>query len=211
MKSNSCYLPLAFALAATILTSGAKASADIIDFEQFAGPSTFAAAGPEQTLTVSTFIGDVIVTGGVILTGAIDVPADQTSVYGTAFSGDGLLNFITLTFPQNINNLFLNLYNGETYPETFTVSDNLGDSTTVTLASNLDGGTSLISFPAADSLSVVTVTTTDPAWDFVIDNVGFDQRTPPTVPEPATLTLLGTALVALLSERGCLKRHLTFR
>jgi hypothetical protein len=43
---------------------------------------------------------------------------------------------------------------------------------------------------------MVTITTSDPSWDFSIDNVGFDQATPGTVPEPASLGLMLTGALA---------------
>ncbi len=175
--------------------SAAQMRADIIDFETFSGPSTF--GGAAQTLNVPTSIGNVVITGGVILTNTTNLPADETSVYGTAyFGGTGNVNTITLNFPSNINNFFVNVYNGETYSDSFTVADNLGHSNTVTLASNTSGGTSLISFPAAGN--TVTITTPDPSWDFFIDNVGFNQPTPGTAPEPASIGMFGLAGAGLV-------------
>ena len=177
---------------ATILPA-TSAFGDIINFESFSGPSLFCSSA--QTLNISTSIGNVNITGGTILTAATNAPADETSIYATSNGCPGQSNTLTLTFPQNINNFFLDVFNGQTFPDTFTVSDNLGNSTTVTLVSNTNSGVSLVSFPAAGDM--VTVTTTDPDWDFFIDNVGFDQPTPTNTPEPATLALLGTGLVAL--------------
>src|SRR5262245_27467207 len=91
------------------------ASAAVIDFETFTGPSTFAAAGNAQILNISTSIGIVTIQGGVILTNATNLPADETSIYGTAgnaanigiTTGTGFLNPITITFPVPITNFFL--------------------------------------------------------------------------------------------------------
>jgi hypothetical protein len=209
-------LPRGLILVLVAIFAVANASADVINFEQFTGPSLFAnTAGPgtPQTLTIATSIGNVFVTGGVILTAAANAPADETSVYFTAsptlFGFGSTAQTITLTFPQNINNFFLNLYNGQTSPDTFTVADNLGHSNTVTLASNSNGGTSLISFPAAGS--VVTITTSDRLWDFAVDNIGFNQPTPGTqVPEPGTLLLTGSGLAAICATmRRKLRRDKT--
>jgi hypothetical protein len=179
-----------------------SAFADIINFEQFLGPGDFLSAGPNQTLVIGTTIGDVVFTGGVILTNTTNLPANQTSLYGTAFFSETPVNTITVTFPQNINNFFLNLYNGHVVADTFTISDNLSNLVSPTLDPNLLSGTSLVSFPAAGS--VVTITTANEFWDFFIDNVGFNEPTPgeppppqpppPTsVPEPGTITLLASA------------------
>lgn len=181
----------------TVLLCGTSALADVIDFEQFSGPSTF--GGLEQTLNIPWSGGNVTISGGTVLTDATFLSADETSVYGTrsGFS-NRYSSTITITFPQNINNFFLNIYNGETHPDTFTVADNAGRFATVTIASNLNGGTSLVSFPAIGN--VITINTKDPRWDFFIDNIGFDQETPGT-PEPSTLGLFSLAGVAFLSIR----------
>lgn len=177
------------------LFGASNASADIIDFESFSGPSVF--GGAPQTLVIpGTSAGTVTITGGTVLTAETNLPADETTVYGTASFGSGLLPTITLTFSSPITNFFVDLYNGQTSSDTFTASDNVGDSVTDTITSNDSSGNALISFPAAGTQ--VTITTTDPSWDFSIDNVGFDQATPDsTSPEPASITLMLTGSMVI--------------
>jgi hypothetical protein len=167
--------------------------AEVIDFESYSGPSLF--GGAPQTLNVLTSIGVVNITGGTVLSQEENLPADQTTVYGTeGFQGLdlGYTNPITITFPHAITNFFLNVYNGNTTPVAYTVADNAGHSATVTLADNFSGGQSIISFPATGS--VVTISAAPIAgptpWDFSIDNVTFDQPLPPS-PEPQSMALLG--------------------
>jgi len=153
-------------------------------------------------VTVSTVIGNVTFSGGAVLTNEASLPADTTSLYYTSFFLPGGVEPITITFPTAINNFFLNLYNGETFPDTFTVADNDGHSNTVTIAPNTSSGVSLISFPAAGN--IVTISTTDTTgFDFSIDNIGFDQATP-GVPEPTTWAMMmaGIAGVGLMLRRA---------
>src|SRR5262249_47339004 len=129
------------------------AKADVIDFEQFIGPSTFGAAGNAQHLNINGTQFD----GGVILTQATNLPANQTSLYGTAripgiFTNPTYLNPLTITFATNITNFFLDVYNGLTTNITYQLADNLGNSATFTLAPNLNGGTTQIGFAAAGSV-----------------------------------------------------------
>jgi len=177
------------------LFGAVNASADIIDFESFSGPSTF--GGAEQTLTIpGTSAGTVTITGGTILTAESNLPADETTVYGTASFGTGLSQTITLTFANPISNFFVDVYNGQVQTDTFTVADNDGHSVTEAIASNGSSGNALVSFPAVGTQ--VTITTNDSAWDFSIDNVGFDQATPnSTSPEPASITLMLTGSLVL--------------
>ena len=72
---------LLFSLAfAAALSPNTYAQAEIVNFEALTGPSTFAAAGPAQPVTISTTLGNVTISGGVILTNATNLPADETSV-----------------------------------------------------------------------------------------------------------------------------------
>ena len=199
MKKPSVALYLLVA-ALLCLVTGVNASADIINLEDQTGPSLFAAAAA-QTLNYSTSSGPLTITGGTVLTGTTNLPADETSVYGTAFFGNSLSNTITMTFTSPINNFFFDLINGQTYPETFTVSDNLGNSQVFpNIPSNGNSGTALVSFATVGS--VITITTADPEWDFFIDNIGFNQATPGTAtPEPGTVLLLGVGVLGLAAVK----------
>jgi hypothetical protein len=189
--------------AAALIGSAARAEIITFDAEGLTGPS-FASQTSAMTISVPTSIGNVVFSNGAILTNEASLPADTTSVYYSSFFLPGTAGeTMTITFPAPIQNFFLDLYNGETFPDTFTVSDNTGATTTVTISSNSAGGNALISFPAVGN--VVTITTTDTAgYDFSIDNIGFNQATP-NVPEPAAWALMlvgfGGLGVALRASR----------
>jgi hypothetical protein len=154
-----------------------------INFQNYIGPSTFQAAGPEETLTIPTAIGDVIVSGGVVLTGETKLPADESSVYGTADTFDdvvadpSLTDGITIIFPQPITNFAVNLLNGfsgpgrSTSPTTYEISDNAGHSTIVSLPPNSQGGQALVSLPMAGTEVTISAISSLPDWDFSIDNI----------------------------------------
>lgn len=187
------------------------ANADIINFSAEGvppGPSV-AGAATASTLDITTPIGSVVFSGGAVLTDAVTAPADEGAVYFTSSfcCGTGTRpNTLTITFPQNINNFFVDLYNGQTSAGVFTASDNSGASTTVTIPSNTSSGTALISFPALGD--IVTITTADPSYDFFIDNIGFDQQASGVpVPELASLVFLGSGLagVSLVRRRRRVK------
>ena len=190
------------ALAAVAGTAN-QASAIMIDFETYVGTSTFAAAGPAQTLIIPTAIGNVTFSGGVILTQATNCPADQSSMYASADFGSGLSNPLTVTFPVPVTNFFLDVLNGEPYNEDYTVADNASNLATFTLIPNTNSGMTTIGFAATGSVVTITALPAgQPNWDFAIDNVHFNEALPPNfTPEPVSMALMGTGLLGLAALR----------
>jgi hypothetical protein len=203
MKLKNCLIiGLAILLGVIGITHNAKAEVINFDDQGLSGPSTFAAASPSpQHLDIATSIGTVQFDGGVILTNTTNLPANQTSLYGTADFGSNLSNPLTVTFPSNISNFFLDVYNGETFNVDYRVSDNAGHSATFNLVPNLSSGTTQVGFPATGNIVSVEAISGLPAWDFFIDNIHFNEPLPPPVPLPSTLLLLGSGIAALAAAR----------
>ncbi|MDY6938300.1 MAG: hypothetical protein SWY16_11590 [Cyanobacteriota bacterium] len=165
-----------------------RAFAVTIDFDSqgLFGPSQFSEAGTAQTLDIETSDGNVTLNGGVILTSTTNLPANQTSIYGTAsFGNSSLSNPLVISFQDSIDNFFLDILNGNTESIVYTVSDNLGNFASFELPPNLVSGQTQIGFPAAGSQ--VTVTSelgSSIAFDFLIDNISFNELLPNTLPDP---------------------------
>jgi hypothetical protein len=189
---NSRLLTFATATLSLAMAAGA-AKAAVINFDSIplTGPGTYLAAGPTRDLAIAT--GDpstpnVTITGGTVLTQETFLPANSTSLYGTAFFGTtrpapahAYSPSIVMTFANPISNFYLDVYNGQVFNVTYTVSDNNGHSSSFLLAPNLNGGTSQIGFAAAGS--VITVTSdAGNLWDFSIDNIGFNETLPTSIP-----------------------------
>jgi hypothetical protein len=176
---------IVFALVFTLViprSALANTAVQTIDFEQFSGPSVFTQALSPLIVGIATF------SGGQILNGATILPADRSSVYGTAQFCAGCLPVLTITFAQRVTNFSVFVLNGNPTTITYTVQDDAGNSQTKTLAANIDSGAGTFSLPDSNITSVMVSGSTPPTgfWDFLIDNVTF-QPMPggtPSVPGP---------------------------
>jgi len=199
-----------------LITAGlvGHGQAETITLESLTGPSTFAAAGNAQSIIVPTSIGNVTISGGVVLRAVTNLPANQTTIYGTAgnatgigiTTGTGFTNPLTITFPVPITNFFLDVLNGNVQNVTYQVADNTGNNASFTLVPNLSSGTRTIGFAATGSIVTVGAITGQSTpngitWDYFIDNISFNQPLPPALaPEPSSFVMAGTASMAGL---GC--------
>ena len=175
---------------------------DTIDFDSqgYFGPSTFAEAGPGQTLSITTSVGVVTLQGGVIITAGAGNSLDATSVYATGSGlGGGITNPLTITFPVPVTNFSLEVGNGVPFSIIYTVADNSGHSQ----SSALTGSVWQPSLPTVGTtVTVEAALTASPhiagLWNFWIDDISFD-----SVPEPSSMALLLGAFAGLgLFVRG---------
>jgi hypothetical protein len=214
MKRYIQHWLVAFGL--TVSITGAV-QATVIDFEDTIGPSLFGSATPfTYAITIDGYY--VTVQGGTVLTQTTNLPANQTSVYGTLdLTTPGYSNPLTVSFfdaithaPKDISNFFLDVLNGNTVDIDYTVADNLGNSQTFSLIPNVSSGAATVGFPAAGSVVTILAGPAGPGaccgWDFFVDNIHFNEALPPGLPEPGTLALLGLGLAGLGFSRPR-KRH----
>jgi hypothetical protein len=191
---------ITFGLASLLLSCG-SASAKLIDFEdQPAGPPTFAAAGPTQTLNYTAGPITATFTGGVILTGETSQTTDDSNVYATASFGDpSLTNPLVVTFNHAINNFEIQILNA--LSGNYELFDNAGHTAFFSLATT-GGSVQTVGFAASGTQVSIAYLSAPSEWDFAIDNVTFNQPLT-AVPESSTwaLMILGFGGVGFMAYR----------
>lgn len=181
-------LVLAFLVAASL-------PATTIDFEaEAANAGGFLTGIPDSPLTV----GLATFTGGELRGAEIGLFADQSGVYATqGVFGSGETNPLTIHFSVAVGGFSVYVANGDN-TATYTVSDDLGDSTSASLPSTGAGGARIFSLPGIGIRAVDISSSNADGWNFAIDNVVFT-----AVPEPGPLlfSLMGFVLLGGLARR----------
>ncbi len=170
--------------------------AGVIDFEA----QTVATGGSSTGIPDSPLsIGTATFTGGELLRGELGLSVDQTGVYATeGLFGSGETNPLVITFASPVSDFSVYVANADA-AESYTISDNLGDSVTMSLASVAGQGAATFSLPG-NGLTTVDVASLDVnTWGFAIDNVTFSTSTP--IPEPPLLFAVGSGLALFIALR----------
>ena len=148
-------------------SSGAfSQTVNFVDFEEFSGSNIFTGIEPPLAVGPATF------SGGQVLDATTFLPANPTTVYGTAFFCPGCLPTITIDFAEPAASLSLDVLNGQTFVVTYFVEDDQGGMTQATLASNANSGAATLTLPSS-GIRQVTITSDAGNWDFFIDNISF--------------------------------------
>lgn len=171
--------------------------ATVINFETQAANTGGNLTGiPNSPLT----IGIATFTGGELRDAETGVNADQTGVYASeGLFGSGETNPLVITFASAVSGFSVLVVNADG-AETYTVSDNLGDSVTRLLASINASGAAIFALPG-NGLTKVDITSFDAdSWNFAIDNVTFARST--STPEPESLLLVAAGVILLAAIFG---------
>jgi hypothetical protein len=177
-------------------TTVLPAAAAVIDFESQAANTGGNLTGiPDSPLAM----GMATFTGGELRDGEIGLIADQTGVYASeGLFGSGETNPLLITFASPVSNFSVFVANGDDV-RSYSVSDNLGDSVTMSLATAGGLGAATFSLPGNGITTVEITSANANAWDFAIDNVTF--TTASATPEPESLLLLAAGVVVLAATR----------
>jgi hypothetical protein len=174
------------------------ATATTIDFDVQAGNRGGNLTGiPDSPL----MIGIATLTGGELLSGEVGLNADTTGIYASeGLFGSGETNPLVITFTMPVQNFSVFVLNGDD-TRSYTVSDNLGNSITKSLASAGALGGAEFALPGSGLSTVEISSANADAWDFAVDNLTFTDVTNST-PEPEASLLLSAGLGLLTAIRG---------
>ncbi|MBV8833808.1 MAG: PEP-CTERM sorting domain-containing protein [Acidobacteriaceae bacterium] len=177
-------------LALLTVLAVAAVNATTIDFEAqgTSAPSTF-----NTTLNSPLVIGIATFTGGKLLKNeavAVPPPAETSAVYATTGFLTGYTDPLVITFTQPVSNVSLIVTNQT--PDTYTLADNLGHSSSLAIGNNVN---QMLSLTDTGATQVTIGTNATVGWDFAIDNVTF---TVSSAPEPNTIALMALGLAGAL-------------
>jgi len=179
-----------------VVVAAAPATATIINFEAQAASRGGNLTGiPDSPLT----IGIATFTGGELLKAEVGLNADQTGVYASqGLFGSGETNPLTIAFASPVTDFSVFIANGDDV-RSYTLSDNLGGSVTMSLPSAGGLGAATFSLPGIRLTSVNITSANADAWNFAIDNVTYNVAS--SIPEPESVALMCAGLAVLAVGR----------
>jgi hypothetical protein len=163
-------------------------SATVIDFEAQAINSGGNLTGiPDSPLK----IGIATFSGGELRQAELAINADDTGVYASqGMFGSGETNPVIITFDSPVSGFSILVANGD-IAQSYTVSDDLGDSETLALTSASNSGRAVFALSGTSISKVEIASANVTAWNFAIDSATFTPLTP--APEPQSLVLVGVS------------------
>jgi hypothetical protein len=180
----------------TAFTGAVPVAATVINFEaQAAGRAGSFTGTSDSPFT----IGSAIFNGGELLNAEIGLDADRTGIYASqGLFGSSETNPLIISFASPVNAFSVLLVNGDDM-RSYTVSDDLGNSITMPVASAGALGAAVFSLPGQGLQKVYISSANTDAWDFAIDNVSFTPVA--STPEPESWLLVGAPFALLIFFR----------
>ena len=178
--------PALFVLVATPLF--AQTQKQILDFEDFAGPSRFDVAQPPvRALSAS-------VSGGEVLRNPALAPTGKSAVYGTSSACSGCLPEISIHFNQPVSDLQISLHSPHVLEVSYTAENQQGELQKVILPEGFRSGSDSLKLPL-QQIRDVTIRDNAPDWSLTMDSLSFAAATTPVLIDPVVARLLSGAAV----------------
>jgi pimeloyl-ACP methyl ester carboxylesterase len=161
----------------------AQMQKQMLDFEDFAGPSRFDAAQP-PVRALSAFVS-----GGEVLRNPLLAPSGKTALYGTSFACSGCLPEISIHFNQKVSDLQISLHSPHVLEVSYEAENEPGELQKVILPEGFRPGAGALQLPF-QKIRQVTIRDNAPDWSLMMDSVSFATGSTPVLIDPVVAHLL---------------------
>ena len=161
----------------------AQMQKQMLDFEDFAGPSRFDAAQPPvRALSAS-------VSGGEVLRNPSLAPTGKTAVYGTSSGCSGCLPEISIHFNPQVSDVQISLHSPHVLEVSYSTENEQGELQKVILREGFRPGAGTLELPLK-KIREVTIRDNAPDWSLTMDSVSFATGSTPVLIDPVVARLL---------------------